>query len=293
MAKTGTSFATTLIHHSIDTLPIDAHTREAPKGMSPTAELVRLYPVLKPMLWHQPLGDWGNHQAPNEAAWSSFNGSFFAMLRDPGRRAWSSYNYFCAHRRLCNGSAREYALSIAGSQTLQLAGQRDGSDCIQHFRHTSRKGLIPYTCRQMKPNLPLALKRLSQLAFVGLTDYWHRSICLFHLKFGTPCLPVELRNMRPTRYAAGSTNFDTPPGGFSAVDVVDSVLYSHAQQRFWREVHLHNATEERCARVCPPSWARVASENRTDEAPARAQMGYAPCDRKRCTAFRKAGVPPS
>ena len=153
-----------------------------------------------------------------------------------------------------------YAVRIAGSQTLQLAGQRDGSECTQ-IKRRSKKGLLAVPCKEVsRPDLPLALERLSQLAFVGLTDYWHRSICLFHLKFGTPCLPVELRNMRPTRYAAGSTNFDTPPGGFSAVDVVDSVLYSHAQQRFWREVHLHNATEERCARVCPPSWASRAAE---------------------------------
>ena len=44
----------------------------------------------------------------------------------------------------------------------------------------------------------------------------------------------------------------------------------------------------------PPvkAGATVASENRTDEDPAWAKMGYPPCDRKRCTAFRKHNLPP-
>merc|ERR1719293_85471 len=34
-------------------------------------------------------------------------------------------------------------------------------------------------------------------AFVGLTDHYELSVCLWHLRFGKPCLSVEFKNLRP------------------------------------------------------------------------------------------------
>ena len=44
-----------------------------------------------------------------------------------------------------------------------------------------------------------ALARLPKLGFVGLTDQWDLSVCLWHAKFGGECLPAEFKNVRPAR----------------------------------------------------------------------------------------------
>ena len=36
------------------------------------------------------------------------------------------------------------------------------------------------------------------MKFLGLTDEWNRSICLFHKMFGGEISDIELRNIRPS-----------------------------------------------------------------------------------------------
>jgi hypothetical protein len=41
-----------------------------------------------------------------------------------------------------------------------------------------------------------ALNTLSRMAFVGLTEYWQETICLFHAMFGGRITPHEMDNVR-------------------------------------------------------------------------------------------------
>ena len=41
-----------------------------------------------------------------------------------------------------------------------------------------------------------AIDTLSRMAFVGLTEYWQETVCLFHAMFGGRITPHELRNVR-------------------------------------------------------------------------------------------------
>ena len=88
-------------------------------------------------------------------------------------------------------------------------------------------------------------------AFVGLTEEWALSICLFHLKFKTPCLASEFLDTRPTNYSASSqARSESKP---LVRDTADLAVYAAVQLRFWREVAQYGATPDRCKRCCATS----------------------------------------
>ena len=47
------------------------------------------------------------------------------------------------------------------------------------------------------------------IAFVFRLRHQELSICLFHAKFGGPCLSVDFQNTRPTMGSQGSSVYDT------------------------------------------------------------------------------------
>ena len=109
------------------------------------------------------------------------------------------------------------------------------------------------------PDVKLALQRLRGFAFIGLTSEWRTSICLFHLKFGTPCRTTELQNVRPTSQAAkdrtglGEIPIAKWEAAMKRSNNADKAVYAAARERFERDVAAYGATEVRCAQVCPPA----------------------------------------
>ena len=155
------------------------------------------------------------------------------------------YNYFINARSGNWIDERMYAERVAGSAVMMLAGQRYGLDCLKRAR----------SCKRATPNTELALRRLeTEFAFIGLTNHWALSICLFHAMFGGPCLSHEFLNTRPTNHTksakpAASTASGNWLGNF--VDRDDSALFSKAKARFCADVAKHRVTFERCAQICP------------------------------------------
>lgn len=75
-----------------------------------------------------------------------------------------------------------------------------------------------------------AIAALSQMSFVGLTEEWDESVCLFHVMFGGRLDPFELKNFHSHR---SSNNFLYDEGvldGF--VDEADEEVYRAAKKRF-------------------------------------------------------------
>ena len=106
----------------------------------------------------------------------------------------------------------------------------------------------------------------TQMAFVGLTEDWSRSICLWHARFGGPLRHNELRNLRPTHAPTTARDASTRVGeGHHASDVTagqtdkydeaelgefrdraDNALYGAAATRFQREVGALATTVRAC-----------------------------------------------
>ena len=143
-------------------------------------------------------------------------------------------------------SERGYAKRVAGSAVRMLAGQSYGLTCLQFGGECSHSS---------PPDLALALHRLrTHFAFVGITDDWALSICLFHAMFGGACLAHEFINNHLTdnhsRTFSTTTAAAKPLGGI--VDLHDGALFEQALQRFKTDLSKWRVTPERCAsELCP------------------------------------------
>ena len=190
-------------------------------------------------------GDPGAHRAVTQEVWLSFPNAFVGMFRDPAMRVQSEYAYQSL-RSPTNFSQHwdilEYAQHVAGTVTKSLAGQEDDNHC---------RSLRVNKCQtHLVPDVHKAVERLPSFRFVGLTDSWAESICLFHLQLGGACLPVEQVNNR-----AGTQEQDqntTLLELLRVADPFDTLLFKAAVHRFWTSAAAVGLTCERCRAIsCP------------------------------------------
>merc|ERR1719487_1333156 len=127
---------------------------------------------------------------------------------------------------------------------MQLAGQLRGDS-------TAKSDPEEHKSLGLTPDLPTALGRLSAFKFIGLTDQYDLSVCLFHAKFGGACKQEEFHNMRPSNHSNDArTDYDEDRlHGY--VDPYDTPLYLEAEKRFWNDVQKYNVGPAECQRICP------------------------------------------
>lgn len=84
---------------------------------------------------------------------------------------------------------------------------------------------------------------LHDFAFVGLTDRWNASVCLFHAKYGGDVYAVEFANSRPggKRPSLGSGALDASEHLLD--DPYDSALYASAMARFDHDMQQQHRRE--------------------------------------------------
>ena len=132
---------------------------------------------------------------------------------------------------------------MQGTVVKMLAGQSHGLAC----------DVLEFACNAtVRPDLPLALRRLHGFAFVGLTEEWTLSICLAHRILGGRCRRNELTNIRPSEYGDDTARVLS---NFTYEDAYDSTVYDAIQARFWSDVARYNLTRAQCARECPKAGA--------------------------------------
>merc|ERR1719281_1303106 len=91
-----------------------------------------------------------------------------------------------------------------------------------------------------------AISRLRKFGFVGLTDQWDLSICLWHAKFGGECLAAEFTNLHQARVEYDEGSFP------ESLHLNDQDLYDEAAELFAKELEKYDVTPESCAsRFCP------------------------------------------
>uniref|UniRef100_A0A7S0A8L4 Uncharacterized protein n=1 Tax=Pyrodinium bahamense TaxID=73915 RepID=A0A7S0A8L4_9DINO len=242
--KCGTSFGTSLFHCANVSLPEEAHI---PAQGTVEGYLVPSFLTQYPLdLWFQGRfwtkgGNVGSHTEIKEDVWRSFKGHFFAMFRKPSARAYSSWKFFggthCTRQGIYSAN---YAQRILGLATKMVAGQANGRDCSR----------CDTPCEKLQPDVDLALSRLGGFRFVGLTEEWALSVCLFHAMTGSECFPSEFLNVRPTHYSKSAEPDDEKRFFDGYHDPYDEALYERASAIFWANVAKHNVTRERCRHTC-------------------------------------------
>ena len=136
-----------------------------------------------------------------------------------------------------NAPFAEYASCVRGCSARMLTGRACGDDSA--------------TLEQVPDLTARALETLERAVdFVGLTEHWAASICLFHARFGGPCLASEFVNTRPNPDPNATLDArlaDAWPG-----DPVDEAVYTAAAERFWAQIDEHKLSRDVCARqICP------------------------------------------
>merc|ERR1719343_1735396 len=89
-----------------------------------------------------------------------------------------------------------------------------------------------------------AIQVVKNFFFVGLTEEWFTSICLFnYLISGEKFVEdAQLQNSRPTAQKTTSV-YDTRG---TTMDVADEKLYEYVKERFEADVKKHSITRENC-----------------------------------------------
>jgi len=256
--KCGTSFGTTLVHYANRSLAADVGMPlcgadgklcSGATGDFATGDFFDRFPLNQwfPGVFWEKDGDPGAHRAVTETVLKSFDHAFFGMFRDPSRRVQSEFVYQDLRQNSSVSMAYtiiEYAQHVAGMMTKMLAGQEDGNDC-----RTPGRECQPH----LVPDVHKAIERLSTFRFVGLTDSWEESICLFHLQLGGECLLVEQVNTRETdMQKQPHVHNATLQELLQKVDPYDTSLYNAAVRKFRANAAAAGLTCERCQAIsCP------------------------------------------
>lgn len=276
--KCGTSFANTLYHAANSSLPAEAILPSAETLSDSQWDLVGEFHESYPMkdwfegcFWHrnEQTDGLGTHESILQMDFDQWAGNFVGIFREPRARAKSSHKFFsdrCGKMDVnskqrqcetapelgcdCTMAAPEYAARMTGLVTKMLTGQSDDStpcsfvigECVD---------------QHVKPDVDMALERLKGFKFIGLTEEWDLSVCLFHTMFGGNCSASEFSNVRLTDSVVTDEDKSKEEKSMDDafwedfVDPYDSVVYGAASRIFWESVGKYNVSLESCARICP------------------------------------------
>lgn len=252
--KTGSSFATTLAHFGCPSLPASRTVKE-PSNLP--------YGLMLPCQDSFERFESGHEPVPN----SSDLGHVVSMFREPKERLASGYfhrlhdcpglrNKVCVPRDTpengLNGDCDRFFQTPLQQQKPTIAEyNKCVGGCTAHMLAGRPCGINPdmRTIAVETDSKVKALKAIDQLGFVGITEQWPLSVCLFHVRFGGTCLRASFSNVRPGKHTHIYDNF------YSVADTVmgvDQAIYDAANKRFWREVRENDVSLARCRQdICP------------------------------------------
>ena len=270
--KCGTSFATTIAHWIDPSLPHDysvkpcpgdlpEHTRKAPCGPNE-------HPLKdKRRCLHR--FDNGHMPLEQDFAKKWHNVKLVMMERHPVSRVisgfkhnlhdctWLQEKHGCTASQTgqpagCGANITEYAACVRGCVTRMLTGQ-----------HCARKTpeddeAVPTTSRQQAVSMIR-----EHVGFIGLTEHWAESVCLWHTMFGGDCLSAAFENARASR-PEQSEEKAWEAQLASIPDDDDAAVFEAASTWFWAAVKLHDITPSSCAALCRDVDPRLFDMSGTD-----------------------------
>ena len=214
----------------------------------PEVQFMKRYLLPKDVMWAKN-GNWGDHNAIDTETWQKFRGHFVGLFRDPVRRAISSYKWF---GEPIGQDLQGYAHQIRGTTVRMMAGQRYGLDC-NWPRFPCDSGVS-----QEPADVDKAIERLAGFKYVGMTDEYPLSVCLFHAMFGGECRPSEFGNMRQTsklkeQHGALDDHELSGAGPLAGlVDEEETTFFMATYDRFCTDLREWRVTQQYCKQViCP------------------------------------------
>merc|ERR1712151_1036130 len=87
-----------------------------------------------------------------------------------------------------------------------------------------------------------------EFKFIGLTEEWDISVCLFHKMFGGNCHRREFVNLRPGTESSTEPYSTDILQGF--VDEVDGKFYAKARRMFLSNLQRFGVSRESCMDIC-------------------------------------------
>jgi len=237
--KCGSSFGTTVAHFANSSLPATAVYGSTDRNLTHDEELkfdfsgsfIGEWPEEQyfqgGLLWGGHEGKFGGHHRVTQEDFQQWRGRFVALFREPAARMQSAFLYIQELGWWGSQEVGKFCESYKGEQTRMIAGQADGWE--------AKSASDP-------PNTALALERLKGFMFVGLTEEYDLSVCLFHAMFGGQSLRAEFNNLRPT---SSDTHQEANP--FEGCDdEADRLLHSEVNKTFWSRVEEYTVTRESC-----------------------------------------------
>jgi hypothetical protein len=207
------------------------------------------------------LAKWSNHYAIGEPGVfeSHYEGKGVMMMRQPEQRLISAYNY--------NHMGWPQGFSGWPWDPTQSYGNHDEPSLLEFaevvqgctVRMLTFPDLMGHATQEMsrplrQDDVELAKRRLDKFAFVGLTEEWPLSICLWRAKFGGLCYGADFGDTRPGDDHAANETYDTSIlRGFA--DKFDGELYARAQQIFKADLQKYGVN----ATSCKPCWDHAAA----------------------------------
>merc|ERR1719343_1093133 len=136
-------------------------------------------------------------------------------------------------------SITEYAEVVQGCTVRMLTHKSESLDSMSHCGDMSEL---------TSDDVTLAESRLENFAFVGLTEEWDLSICLWRAMFGGSCYGSDFGDTRLPRGAKSAHHDTSILDGF--VDRFDGQLYKKALDIFAAQMQLYGVNET----SCQPCW---------------------------------------
>lgn len=241
MRKAGTSFGNVLFHHPqicpnfppgiVVGSSLDWFNERYPRDRLCQGGFAREYLPPSPHHDHDPFG----------TAFSATIGHAFTMIRDPKQRIIS--DWIDSVPEDDSGNA-EYDRAEDWMPVRRFADDHRGLAVRMLTRGDEEDFNFNADHCCSDEEVDMAISRLNTFAFVGLTDRWQMSVCLFHAMFGGEITASEFRNVR-LGTNAGHHGYDTSILG-SFVDDADEALYARAVEIFECNLEIYQVTEGSC-----------------------------------------------
>jgi len=175
-------------------------------------------------------------------------GHFVTMLRQPEQRLMSMYHHYGAVPLFADNLTVRTWTYDSESPSLRDYAQWNAGCTVRQF---TKDVLHPCSTLPLptSEDVVVAINMLHEgFAFVGITDQWDLSVCLFRAMFGGQCNSNDFENTRQGDNASESGYDTSELDGW--VDIWDGPLYSEGLEMFESARQLYGVDTDSCASFC-------------------------------------------